>query len=69
MNDIIKLLVDENPRLKHYYSVGPAQRAAIEDFADSIVQECAALFPMQFTDQQYQRRIDKTIKKHFGVEE
>jgi hypothetical protein len=38
-------------------------------FAELIVQECASLFPLTFTDEQYQRRIDKTIKKHFGVEE
>jgi hypothetical protein len=40
-----------------------------EKFAELIVQECAALFPLTFTDEQYQRRIDKTIRKHFGVEE
>jgi hypothetical protein len=38
-------------------------------FAKLIVQECASLFPLTFTDEQYQRRIDKTIMKHFGVEE
>ena len=36
-------------------------------FAELIVRECADLFPKTFTDEQYQRRIDKTIKKHFGV--
>ena len=38
-------------------------------FAELIVKECASLFPLTFTDEQYQRRIDKTIRKHFGVEE
>ena len=42
---------------------------AIMKFAESIVNECASLFPLTFTDERYQRRIDKTIKKHFGVEE
>lgn len=37
--------------------------------ADRIVQECADLFKLTFTDEQYQRRIDKTIRKHFGVDE
>jgi hypothetical protein len=37
-------------------------------FAELIVRECAELFPRTFTDEQYQRRIDKTIKKHFGVD-
>ena len=36
-------------------------------FAELIIQECAGLFPMAFTDEQYQRRIDKTILKHFGI--
>jgi hypothetical protein len=38
-----------------------------EKFARLIVEECANLFPKTFTDEQYQRRIDKTIRKHFGV--
>lgn len=37
-------------------------------FAQLIIEECAALFPLTFTDEQYQRRIDKTIKKHFGMD-
>lgn len=36
-------------------------------FAELIIKECASLFPLTFTDEQYQRRIDKTILKHFGV--
>lgn len=39
-----------------------------EKFAELIITECASLFPLTFTDEQYQRRIDKTIRKHFGVE-
>lgn len=39
-----------------------------ERFAELIVEECANLFQHTFTDEQYQRRIDKTIKKHFGLE-
>ena len=38
-------------------------------FARLIVEECASLFKLTFTDEQYQRRIDKTILKHFGVDE
>jgi hypothetical protein len=40
-----------------------------QKFAELIVRECADLFRLTFTDEQYQRRIDKTILKHFGVEE
>tara|TARA_B110000503_G_C6787099_1_gene265677 strand:+ start:278 stop:481 length:204 start_codon:yes stop_codon:yes gene_type:complete len=39
----------------------------LEKFVELIVEECAELFPLVFTDEQYQRRIDKTIKKHFGI--
>lgn len=45
-----------------------ATQETFEKFAELIVRECASLFPLTFTDEQYQRRIDKTIKKHFGVE-
>jgi len=38
-----------------------------QKFAELIIKECASLFPLTFTDEQYQRRIDKTILKHFGV--
>ena len=41
----------------------------LERFGKLIIQECTNLFPLTFTDEQYQRRIDKTIRKHFGVEE
>ena len=44
------------------------QEQFIERFAKLIVEECASLFPLTFTDEQYQRRIDKTILKHFGVD-
>jgi hypothetical protein len=40
-----------------------------QKFAELIVRECADLFRLTFTDEQYQRRIDKTILNHFGVEE
>ena len=40
-----------------------------EKFAELIVQECADQFKLVYTDEQYQRRIDKTILKHFGFYE
>jgi len=56
----------ETPR--HYFINGNAEQEDVEKFAQLIIQECASLFPQQFTDEQYKRRIDKTIRKHFGVE-
>ena len=41
----------------------------LEKFAELIILECASLFPRTFTDERYQRRIDSTIRKHFGVEQ
>lgn len=41
----------------------------VKVFAKMIAEECASLFPHQFTDEQYSRRIDKTIRKHFGIEQ
>lgn len=38
-------------------------------FAELIIRECADLFKLVHTDEQYQRRIDKTIYKHFGLYE
>ena len=38
-------------------------------FAELIVRECADQFKLVYTDEQYQRRIDKTILKHFGFYE
>ena len=36
-------------------------------FAELIIQECATMFTLTHTDEQYPRRIDKTILKHFGM--
>lgn len=41
----------------------------LEKFAELIIRECADLFKLVHTDEQYQRRIDKTIYKHFGLYE
>jgi|LakMenEpi03Aug12_release.lakeMendotaPanAssembly.Ray.scaffolds.fasta_scaffold2828170_1 hypothetical protein len=41
----------------------------LEKFAELIVRECADQFRLVYTDERYQRRIDKTILKHFGLYE
>jgi len=47
----------------------PTWSTAFESkFAELIIKECAGLFKLTFTDEQYQRRIDKTIYKHFGLD-
>ena len=62
MNPIIKELAnkcwDERLDGRHFDQ---------EKFAELIVQECATMFTLTHTDEQYPRRIDKTILKHFGM--
>lgn len=45
----------------------PIQKDFVEKFAELIVRECADQFKLVYTDEPYQRRIDKTILKHFGL--
>ncbi len=70
MNDLIRELSEQAEKYADDNFRGePTWSEAFESkFAELIVKECASLFPLTFTDEQYQRRIDKTIKKHFGVE-
>jgi hypothetical protein len=63
MNERIKELMKQ----ADYPAPEIASRA--QKLAELIVRECADLFARTHTDEQYQRRIDKTIRKHFGVNE
>jgi hypothetical protein len=67
MNERIQELAEQAKLLGPGSRIGNAHEAA-EKFAELIIQECASLFPLTFTDEEYQRRIDKTIRKHFGLE-
>jgi hypothetical protein len=62
MNEKIKELLDEST-----YDVLGVKQVDQQKFAELIIEECASLFTLQFTDEQYQRRIDKTIRKHFEL--
>ena len=64
MNDRIKELLSQ---AGVHYEVMPKDTVH-EKFAELIIKECAGLFKLTFTDEQYQRRIDKTIYKHFGLD-
>ena len=46
----------------------PELAGRAQKLIDLVVKECASLFPNQFTDERYPRRIDKTILKHFKEE-
>jgi len=68
MNEKLQELAEQAKLLGPGSRIGNAHEAA-EKFAELIINECANLFPLTFTDEQYQRRIDKTIRKHFGLEQ
>ena len=69
MNELIeKLALESGIALGNNINEG-SRRDLLNKFAELIVNECAELFPLTFTDEQYQRRIDKTIRKHFGLEQ
>lgn len=68
MNELIeKLALESGIALGNNINEG-SRRDLLNKFAELIVNECAELFPLTFTDEQYQRRIDKTILKHFGLD-
>jgi len=74
MNEKIRLLFEQahiQPPVERsgQFAFTPPKTFSPEKFAELIVAECADLFTRTHTDEQYQRRIDKTIRKHFGVEE
>ena len=62
MNDRIKELAEF-----HNINIDVMQ-AIYDDVMQLVVEESAELFNLTFTDEPYQRRIDMTLKKHFGVE-
>jgi hypothetical protein len=70
MNERIKALAEQAEKYADDNFRGePTWSEAFESkFAELIVKECASLFPLTFTDEQYQRRIDKTILNHFRSE-
>jgi hypothetical protein len=64
MNERIKELLSRPglERLNDWASIGPVQRAALEDFTDLIVLECAEL------SVGYTGNVKLLILNHFGME-
>ena len=62
MNERIKQLAEQACFLNK-------DEESVQYFAELIVRECADQFRLVYTDEPYQRRIDKTILKHFGLYE
>ena len=69
MNERIKELVMQNERIWNLYTIGPVQRAEVEQFVESIVQECELALRPMLRDMVSRGQAFDLIKKHFGVKE
>jgi hypothetical protein len=69
MNDRIRQLAKCNERIQNFFETGPVQRAAIEEFAELIVRECAHLVDTLNEAYGAPSTAGKFIKEQFGVEE
>lgn len=69
MNERIKELVMQNERIWYLYKIGPVQRAEVEQFVESIVQECELALRPMLRDMVSRGQAFDLIKKHFGVKD
>jgi hypothetical protein len=69
MNEKIRQLAKCNERIQNFFETGPVQRAAIEEFAELIVRECAHLVDTLNEAYGAPSTAGKFIKQQFGVEE
>ncbi len=69
MNDRIRQLAKCNERIQNFFETGPVQRAAIEEFAELIIRECAHLVDTLNEAYGAPSTAGKFIKEQFGVEE
>jgi hypothetical protein len=69
MNEKIRRLAKCNERIQNFFETGPVQRAAIEEFAELIVRECAHLVDTLNEAYGAPSTAGKFIKEQFGVEE
>ena len=72
MNDRIRQLAKCNERIQNFFETGPVQRAAIEEFAELIVQECVDRIKRVGILEDIEIEgdmISDAVKEHFGVTE
>ena len=67
MNKRIRELAKCNERVLNFFQTGPAQRAAIEEFARLIVLECADISEKHWIKHKG-CSAHFSIREHFGVE-
>lgn len=74
MNERIRDMLEQPvfDRLRDWYNIGPVQRATLEEFAELIVKECAAVCMKEVDTGLMMTPQDpwmaEQILKHFGVE-
>ena len=61
MNERVRSLAMQNERIWNLYTIGPVQRAEVEQFVEAIIQECIDHAFHSGDDVSY-------LSKHFGVE-
>ena len=69
MNTRIRELAKCNERIENFFVTGPVQRAAIEQFAELIILECANEL-IKWKDEPFPYDPEfgaRLIKQHFGV--
>ena len=73
---ITRSLVSKNERLWDFYSVGPVQRAAVEDFTSDVVEECISVLTYQLylndidqSDNPFFYKAVTETKQHFGMQD
>ena len=72
MNKRIQELAQGNERILDFFQTGPVQRAAIEDFVEAIIRECADVISKEDRLNDVRSAANACIrflKEHFGVEE
>ena len=67
MNERIQELAQCNERIQNFFETGPVQRAAIEEFAELIVRECAQFIFVLDAEPVSHKSAAKMLQDHFGV--
>lgn len=59
----INRILESSPRLKSYHGVGPVQRAAVEDFADSLYKDIMLVVSAHVLSGDSAVQVFKNLKK------
>lgn len=65
---VIRNIVSKRERINDLYSIGPVQKAAVEDFVDDIIKECGVALNTMLRDMISRGQAYEILKQHFGTE-